>query len=405
MSEKSVFTKEEKRGTISLAAIFALRLGGIFLLLPVFALYTVHLEGATPFLIGMALGGYGLSQALCQVPFGILSDRFGRKIIIIIGLLIFASGSALCAMADSITTMLIGRFLQGSGAIASVIIAYIADITTDANRLKAMSIVGSSIGMTFCLSLIISPFIANNYGVPTIFWITVVLIFCAILYLAFFMEEPKKHADHDEVEINFHSIKTVLKDRKLLLLDYGIFFIHLSLTAVFVTLPFYLEEFYDLSELWKVYLPVILVSMLALPPMMILANRKKMEDTLFRICTVFLMLSFIAFLEADHSLAICVGGLLLFFIGFNSLSALLPSSVSKQSRREVRGTSLGIYNTSEFFGTFLGGVVGGLFHGINPHFTFYFLLLLAASWLLFLSRSPGHAPANQPLMQDAPPKK
>ncbi|MBF0273743.1 MAG: MFS transporter [Nitrospinae bacterium] len=382
----SKFTPSEIKGTVSLAIIISLRLAGIFLLLPVFALYAAKLEGSTPFLIGMALGSYGISQLLLQIPFGMLSDKYGRKVVLVAGLFLFAIGSVVCAQAEDIYVMLAGRVLQGSGAVASVIMAYIADITADENRLKAMTLVGVSIGITFAASLVVSPYLAAHFGVPGIFLITACLIIIAILYLVFFMKDPEEHPFRDEVELNFNQVGNVLKVKDLLVYDYGIFFIHLSLTATFVSVPFYLEKFFAVGDLWEVYISVFMISAIFLPPVIIFANRKNKEEASMMFCSAVMCVSFLFFAFSAGRIEIVYGGLVLFFIGFNALSALLPSGVSKRSNRNIRGTSLGIYNTSEFLGTFVGGAIGGVFLGYNPPYTFFILFFLGLVSIYFISR-------------------
>ena len=280
----SPMTPLERRATLSLAAIYALRMLGLFMILPVLSLFAEQLAGSTPLLIGLAISIYGLTQALLQIPFGLMSDRFGRKKIIIIGLILFASGSIIAALSNTIYGVLFGRALQGSGAIAAAIMALVADLTQEAHRTKAMATIGISIGVSFGIAITLGPIIAGYIGIQGIFWLTAGLATLAILVVAFIVPNPQQSKIHPDAELIPSQFGKVLKDINLLRLDYGIFILHLILTASFVIVPLLIRDAGLLPEQhWQIYLPVLLVSFIAIIPFIILAEKKtKNERRIYR---------------------------------------------------------------------------------------------------------------------------
>jgi len=375
----------EKRAAMSLASIYAMRMLGLFMILPVFVLYADVLEGTTPILIGLAIGVYGLTQAVLQIPFGMLSDRFGRKPIIYIGLLIFAGGSVVAAMSDTIYGVILGRALQGSGAIAAALMALTADLTREEHRLKAMAIIGMTIGFSFALSMIMGPLLNQWIGVSGIFWLTAVLALVGIVLVKTWVPDPaitKFHRDTEPVPSQFTSI---LANKQLLRLDFGVLVLHMILTATFIVLPLALRDHVGLESVdhWYIYLPVLLTSMGAMVPFIIIAESKRRMKQVF--VTAILVISFSeAILVWFYDSLIIVGLVLfVFFTAFNVLEASLPSLVAKIAPPDRKGTAMGVYSSSQFFGAFLGGVIGGwVFEHYSFIGVFSFCSLISAVWFL-----------------------
>ena len=393
----SPMTLSEKRATWSLASIYALRMLGLFLIMPVLSLFAEQLEGSTPSLIGMAIGVYGISQALLQIPFGILSDRLGRKKIIIIGLLIFMIGSVVAALSTNIYGVLLGRAIQGSGAIAAPIMALVADLTQEVHRTKAMALIGLSIGVSFGIAITAGPVIAGFIGVHGIFWLIAVLSIIAIFVVLYLVPNPEKSKVHRDAEVVPGQFLNILKNVDLLRLNYGIFILHATLTASFVVLPLLMRDAGLLpAEHWKVYLPVFVVSMAAIIPFVILAEKKRKMKMVFIGAIAALVLADLGLMQFSHNLIGIIGFLWLFFTGFNLLEATLPSLISKTAPGDLRGTAMGIYSTSQFLGAGLGGGIGGWCYGqFGAAGVFMFCALAGFSWLLLsLTMKPPRYWAN-----------
>ncbi|QBQ53683.1 MFS transporter [Nitrosococcus wardiae] len=379
-------TSLERRGLLSLAGIYSLRMLGLFLILPVFSLYAQDLQGATPTLIGLALGAYGITQALLQIPFGLLSDRIGRKPVITAGLILFALGSIMAAMADTITGVIIGRALQGTGAIAAAVMALVADLTREEQRTKAMALIGLSIGMSFAIALAVGPVLSQWIGVPGLFWTTAVLAVLGIGVLHLGVPHVTAPRHHLDVEPAPQQFLRVLGDSQLMRLALGIFILHLLLTANFVVLPISLRDESGLAPNFHgyVYLPVLITSILAMVPFIILAEKKRRMKEVFIGAVAILGLAELAWRYFHPSLAGTIAALWLFFTAFNLLEATLPSLVSKQSPAGSKGTAMGVYSTCQFLGAFVGGWAGG---AVYEHFglegTFTFCAGAAALWLFF----------------------
>jgi MFS family permease len=387
VSKQDPFTPTERRAAASLASIYGLRMLGMFLILPVFALYAKDLTQDHA-LVGLALGMYGLTQALFMIPFGMASDRWGRKPVIIIGLLIFAAGSFLAASADDIYMIILGRALQGAGAVSAAVTALLADLTREEKRTQAMAMIGSTIGLAFAFSLAAGPVFYHWIGVPGIFALTGVLSLLAILVVKYVTPNPGKAAFHSDAEANPARFKDVLHHRELLRLNWGIFALHAAQMAMFTVVPFALtQDGLAVEQHWLVYLPVLLVSFLFMVPAIIFGEKRGQLKAVF-VGAVALML------VAQVTLALSLGlfwgvvlALLLYFIAFNTLEASLPSLVSKIAPPEAKGTAMGIYNTSQAIGLFFGGAVGGWLaqqHGYAA--VFVFCAMLIAVWLVLAAR-------------------
>ncbi len=345
----------------SLALLYNFRMLGLFMVLPLLALYAIDFEGATPALIGVALGAYGLTQACLQIPFGWLSDRVGRKPVIIGGLLIFALGSAVAALADSIYGIIAGRALQGAGAIASSVMALVADLTRQEQRTKAMAIVGASIGLAFALALVLGPMVAGLGGLEAVFGFTAFLALAGIAIVSWQVPDPPRTGTtHAEVGARRGLMGLSLRNPTLLRLDTGIFALHFILMVSFQVVPGVLESAIGIPrELhWQVYLPVVLLSVLGILPLMRLAEKGGRPHLVFLSCIGLLFLS-LALLGLVREPWLFYAALWLFFVGFNYMEAVLPSLVSKAVDPGGKGTALGIFSTSQFLGIFAGGAAGG----------------------------------------------
>lgn len=378
-------TPLERRATFGLAGIFMLRMLGLFLILPVFALYAEHLPDATPLLIGLALGAYGLTQAILQIPFGMASDRFGRKPVIVAGLLIFIAGSVIAASARSLEMIVVGRALQGAGAIAAAVLAMLADLTRERQRTKAMALIGISIGASFILSLLLGPVLNSWIGVPGIFWLTVVLASLGIVVLLALVPTPVRARHRNSEQSLTSQFKTVLTRPELLRLDFGIFVLHCVLTAVFVVIPLSLvhNAGFPAERHWQVYLPVMLLGIAMMVPFLLLSDRRNALRPVFIGAVTVLATSQAVFYAGSGDFWWLMAGLVLFFAAFNLLEATLPSLISKTAPVDSKGTAIGVYNSFQFFGAFVGGAMGGYLYGqFGASGVFLAAFLLFATWIL-----------------------
>jgi predicted MFS family arabinose efflux permease len=362
---------QERRAGISLALIYAFRMFGLFLILPVFALYAEKLPDATPLLTGLAIGAYGLTQAIFQIPFGMLSDRIGRKPVIAAGLVIFALGSLLAASADNMYIIILGRALQGSGAIAAALMALAADLSREEHRTKMMALIGVSIGIAFASSMVLAPVLNHWIGVPGIFLVTAGLALAGLVILFLVVPTPLATSFHRDAELDTGSLARVLKTPDLLRLDAGIFILHFALMCSFLVLPLMLRDIAGLAALdhWKVYLPVFVASLVIMLPFIILGERKQQLRTVFLggIAVLAMALYLLAMSATGFQL---IAGLVGFFVAFNLLEASLPSLISKTAHASHKGTAMGVYSSGHW------GVQGALYTALAAVLCW---LLIAAS--------------------------
>lgn len=374
----------ETRAAASLALVFAFRMLGMFMVLPVLATYGQDLSGSTPALIGLAIGAYGLTQALLQIPFGMISDRIGRLPVIYLGLLVFALGSAVAAQSDSIWGVIAGRVLQGAGAISAAIMALVSDLTRDQHRTKAMAMIGVSIGVSFAIAMVVGPLLARSFGLHGLFWATALMALSGMLIVWLLVPRARNPLLLRESGVSTAALRPTLKNTQLLRLNLGIGSLHALLMASFVALPLALVERAGLpkEEHWWVYLTALLISFFGMIPFIIYAEkRRRMKRVLLGAVTV-LLLSELFFWQFNDSLALLVTGVVVFFTAFNLLEACLPSLISKVAPAGSKGTAMGVYSTSQFLGAALGGMLGGwLFQVGGLGMVFVGCALVAALWL------------------------
>jgi MFS family permease len=390
-------TRTEIRAGASLAGVFGLRMLGLFFILPVFALHAPRLTGGDNLtLVGVALGVYGLTQGLLQIPFGIASDRWGRKPVIYAGLVVFAAGSFFAAAATDIWGAIAGRALQGAGAISSVVMALAADLTREQHRTKVMAMIGSTIGFTFALSLVSAPVLYRSIGMDGLFAITGLLSLGAIWVVKALVPDAAPAAQRKAAG------SRMFVDLELLRLNTGIFVLHFILYAMFIIVPaMIVGAGLELSAHWKLYLPVVLASFLLMLPPILYADRREGSKPVMLGCVALLaaVLAALAAVGSGASLVVLAGLLLGFFAAFNVLEALLPSLVSRVAPAHARGAAIGVYNTAQTLGLFFGGVGGGWIaarYGGSGVFGACAVLTLA--WLALAAgmRSPRPAPAVNP---------
>jgi len=379
-------TSFEIKSTLGIAFIYMLRMLGLFIVLPIMSIYLSEFSaGASTFLIGLTFGIYGLTQALFQIPFGILSDRFGRKKIIIIGLCIFFIGSLVIFFSESLIMITLGRALQGAGAISAVLLALLADLTTDKARTKSMAIIGASIGLTFGISIVLSPILNTYLGFQNIFMLIAIMSLIAMAVVIYYIPNPKRYLRNERID---YLIRKIIFDKVFLKLDYGIFALHASQIIMFMMIPLMLNGIgYPIKYHWQIYLPVFVLSMLAIIPMIILSSKKKMLRSFFLLnifLLIFVQYLFMNWSDSKQSIMIT---LLIYFIAFNFLEATLPSLISRLSPKNLKGLVLGAYNTSQSLGIFVGGILGGFIATqYDDQAIFVFSGVLLAGWLAVMIR-------------------
>ncbi len=361
--ERDVMTSLERRAAVSLSAIFALRMLGLFLILPVFAVHAHEYAGGDSLtLVGLAIGAYGLTQACFQMAYGAASDRFGRKPVIIFGLVLFFVGSAVAALAESIHIVILGRILQGAGAISAAVTALAADLTRDQHRTKIMAMIGSSIGLVFALSMVAAPLLHAAVGMDGIFWLTAALAVGAIVVVLRVVPDapraPRPAAGR---------IGDVLRDGALMRLNFGVFALHLIQTTMWVLVPAALvaQGELPLAEHWKVYLPAVVLAFAVMVPAVIVAERRGRMKPVFNAAIILLLLVQLGLYLLGQNAFMLGVWLTLFFVAFNVLEATQPSWISKIAPPDAKGTALGVYNTLQSAGLFLGGMLGGF---VAQHF-------------------------------------
>ena len=376
----------ERIFALKISLIMSVRMLGLFMLFPVMSVYASDYENSTPFLVGVAIGIYGLTQALLQIPFGYLSDRFGRKSILIIGLLIFFLGSVLAASTSNLILVVLGRALQGGGAISAVLMAFLADSVAEENRAKANAFVGFQIGVAFMLSLLIGPIISSKVGLQGLFW-TIALLSLISMLLVFSLNQSKP-IRYYRLSISAFS-ETLTKE--LITLDLSIFSLHLILAAGFIVMPIIIVEnqIVSMAENWHLYLPAIFLSFLGMLPLIVISEKFKKTKYILMLCISLLILSQLIFLNASLNFQLFLVTLTIFFIAFNSIEALLPSLLSRTADSEKRGLAMGIFSTSQFLGTFFGGAIGGLIYDIyDLNSVFLFTIFVAIIWWFLMLLMP-----------------
>ena len=387
MQPKDKMTATELRGSLSLASVLFLRMLGLFLILPVFTLYARTLTDSTPTLVGLAFGIYGLTQASLQIPFGMLSDKLGRKPVIFAGLLIFIAGSLIASQADSIWVMILGRALQGAGAISAALMALAADLTREQQRTKAMALIGISIGFAFSLAFIAGPLLDALIGVSGIFILSALLAVLAMTVLYLVVPTPQLSSFHSDAEVSLAMLGNVLRDHRLLKLNLGIFILHAVLMANFIVVPTAIQDYAGLAlaHHWQIYLPVLFTSVIFMAPAIIIGERTQTSATFFKGAVLILVASQTGYFFWHNTLVALAFMLLVFFTAFNYLEASLPSLISTMSSKNSKGTALGVYASSQFIGTFTGGLIGGIIHehfGLSAVFIFGGIMTLI--WFLVI---------------------
>lgn len=376
--------RTEKRAALTLASIFGLRMLGLFLIMPVLAIYGQSYPDYTPFLVGIAIGAYGLTQAFLQIPMGWLSDRIGRRPVILGGLAVFALGSVVAAMADTMSGVIVGRILQGAGAIAGAVLALAADSAREEQRPKVMAVIGMGIGLSFVLALIIAPLLGGVIGMSGLFWMTAALAVGGILLMWRGMPVTYQQVPSRDVLPVPKELKRLLKHGQLMRLNFGVFVLHLVLTAWFVTLPLQLVDagLAPQNHSW-LYLPTLILSFAVMVPMMIILVRRKQQVLGMRLAMLMLIVALASVAIYADALVGLIIGVWIFFIGFNYLEASLPAMLTQHAPAGSKGSASGIYTTAQFAGAFMGGVIGGYsLQKFGATGVIIFCIALLVCWLL-----------------------
>ena len=376
----------ERLLALKVSLIMSVRMLGLFMLFPVMSVYAGDYDSSTPFLIGMAIGIYGLTQALLQIPFGYLSDRFGRKPILIIGLLIFLLGSIVAANATNIIFVVMGRALQGGGAISAVLMAFLADSVSENNRAKANAFVGFQIGVAFMVSLIIGPIITSRIGLSGLFWVIGLLsIIAMLIVLSLQHSKPINY-----YRLSFGAFRETL-GRELVTLDFSVFSLHLILASGFIVMPLLIMEnqIVSMADNWQLYFPAVLLSFIGMIPLIIISEKFKKTKYILLLSIFLLIISQIIFFISDLNFSVFLITLTIFFVAFNSVEAILPSLLARTANPSKRGLAMGIFSTSQFLGTFIGGAIGGLIYDIyDLNSVFLFTIFVAIIWWFMVLFSP-----------------
>jgi MFS family permease len=376
----------ERLIAFKVSLIMSVRMLGLFMLFPVMSVYASGYENSTPFLIGMAIGIYGLTQAFFQIPFGYLSDRFGRKPLLIAGLLIFFLGSIIAAKTENIIFVVIGRAFQGGGAISAVLMAFLADSVSEDNRAKANAFVGFQIGVAFMLSLIIGPIITSKIGLSGLFWSIGLLSIVAMLIV--FSLKQSKPINYYRLSVG--AFKETLS-RELVTLDFSVFSLHLILASGFIVMPLLImkNQIVSMADNWQLYLPAVLFSFIGMVPLIIISEKFKKTKYILLLSILLLIISQIVFFISDLNFSVFLITLTIFFVAFNSVEAILPSLLSRTASPSKRGLAMGIFSTSQFLGTFIGGAIGGLIYDIyDLNSVFLFTIFVAIIWWFMVLFSP-----------------
>lgn len=377
----------ERLFAIKVSLVMSTRMLGLFMLFPVMSVYASDYSSTTPFLIGLAIGIYGLTQACLQIPFGYLSDRFGRKPLLLAGLSLFLLGSIVAASATDIIIVVVGRALQGGGAISAVLMAFLADFISEENRAKANAFVGFQIGLAFMLSLLIGPIIASSAGMSGLFWVIAGLSIVAALIV--FTLPSVKPVNY--YKLSLFAFKEILNPR-LMRLDFSVFSLHLILACGFIVMPLLLIEnnIVTIENNWQLYLPAILISFVGMVPLIIASEKYKKTKLVLLLSIGLLIISQILFFSLDLSLNVFLILLSLFFIAFNAVEAILPSLLSRTASASKRGLAMGVFSTSQFLGTFIGGAIGGLIYDIfDLNSVFLLTIFMAIIWWLVILTMPS----------------
>ncbi len=373
----------ERRSTFALSSMFALRMLGLFMIVPVFSVAGQSYQYATPALIGLAVGVYGLTQALLQIPFSLIADRFSRKPLIIIGLLLFALGGAIAAMSETIYGVIIGRAIAGGGAVSAVVMALLADVTREENRMKAMATMGMSIGVSFVIAFSLGPWLTGVMGISGLFWVTTLM---GLLAIGMVFMVPKTTRHHKNFQQGYLTqLKQVLKMKDLNRLHVSVFTLHLLLTAMFIYVPSQLINFADipLSSHGLVYLPLLVISLFFAFPSIILAEKYRKMRGIFLTAIGGIIAGLLVMIFGFESKYVLLLGLGLFFIAFNVMEALLPSWLSKAAPIQSKATAMGVNASGQFLGAFCGGILGGQLLVLNnTSLGWSILTVIAIVWLL-----------------------
>jgi len=379
---------KERLFALKVSLVMATRMLGLFMLFPVMSVYaTSDYSNTTPFLIGLAIGVYGLTQACLQIPFGYLSDRFGRKPMLLAGLSLFLLGSIVAASTENILFVVIGRALQGGGAISAVLMAFLADFVSEENRAKANAFVGFQIGLAFMLSLLIGPIIASSAGMSGVFWVIAGLSVVAVfIVLTFPSVKPVSY-----YKLSLSAFKEILNPQ-LMRLDFSVFCLHLILACGFIVMPLLLIEnnIIAIEDNWQLYLPAIIISFVGMVPLIVASEKYKKTKLTLLLSIGLLIISQVLFFSLNLSMDVFLILLSLFFIAFNAVEAILPSLLSRTAGASKRGLAMGIFSTSQFLGTFIGGAIGGLIYDIfDLNSVFLLTIFMAIIWWLVILTMPS----------------